>query len=220
MEKETKIIIVASAIIVSLFGFILLTSKKRKAKSVSNVNTPVGNAIVNIPDGIKETDLIVVYGGMSYATPEWMLSQIPDSIKKSNIIVAIPYTTNYGAVKSSYESILSEKGVKFKNVSFVGFSAGGIDVFENYSKNFKVVGFIDPSITDNYVNSFDAGNNAIIIVNPENWSSTYTTYTNWRKGYEKLIDKISGAGGKTEVVSMQHSEIPKYFFEKFENKFA
>jgi hypothetical protein len=139
---------------------------------------------------------IIIWGGMHYATPEWMNKQIPEWMWGQYEIYIVPYGTPFSQIK---------KDIDPKTTGLIGFSAGGLDVLKNYSKDYAFIGLIDPSTRDVYT-KIDYGSNTFMVYNDKNWGNINKTLT-------KVADQINNTGGKSALVSMEHSSIPKYFFE-------
>ena len=95
------------------------------------------NIIVSEPPfPTHDNSVCVVFGGINYATPEWMMKQVPKDLLDKKTFAFAPYTSN---IKSVEEQLL---GKQIKSV--VGFSAGGHKVWPLCGK-YEFVGLIDPS---------------------------------------------------------------------------
>jgi hypothetical protein len=140
---------------------------------------------------------IIIWGGMYYATPEWMSKQIPKCMWSEYEIYIVPYGTPLSSVK---------KDIDPKTTGLIGFSAGGLDVLKNYNKNYAFIGLIDPS-TKQIHSKIDYGSNTFMVYNNKNWGSI-------NPSLKKVSDQINNTGGKSTLVNLGHSSIPKYFFER------
>lgn len=185
-------------------------------------NIEEGNKIVNKnglifskPVSDFKYPLIYVFGGMYYANPEWMLQQIPSYLKSRAFIVLAPYTTSFSNVKKQTEKYLSDNNISInpEKISIAGFSAGGLNVQNSYNNTLKVAGLIDPSTRSEYLD-LPFTKNAIMVYNENNWG-----YPNIKATLPKLDKVINDSDGIGERVNIIHKEIPKYFFEKYQNKF-
>ena len=81
----------------------------------------------------EQTDnsVLVVFGGINYATPDWMNSQIPTNIKDNKTIIIKSYNTDI-------EEVIEELNeLNYNNLEVVGFSAGGRNVFK-LAKKLKI----------------------------------------------------------------------------------
>jgi hypothetical protein len=76
---------------------------------------------------------IIIWGGMHYATPKWMNQQIPEWMWGQYEIYIVPYGTPLSQIK---------KDIDPKTTGLIGFSAGGLDVLKNYSKDYAFIGLI------------------------------------------------------------------------------
>ncbi len=175
-----------------------------------------GNLIISIPvTKAKSYSIVYVFGGIDYATPEWMLKQVPQYILSRNVVVLAPYTIGFDSI--NIKDFLNQKNIKVdeNNVSITGFSAGGINVQNKYNKNFKFVGLIDPSTRESFLN-LPFGKNTKMVYNDANW----TGYPSIRALLPKLDKEIIKKGGESEKVNLPHNKIPKYFFEKYKKELS
>ena len=205
-------------------GFLIYKKVTKKANLVEskpdfkegNNTFKKGNLIISVPVTKSKTyPIIYVFGGIDYATPEWMLKQIPQFILSRNVVVLAPYTISYNNI--NIQDFLNSKGIVIdtKNVSITGFSAGGINVQNAHNQNFKFIGLIDPSTRESFLN-LPFGKNTKMVYNDANW----TGYPNIRATLPKLDKVINNKGGESEKANIQHSNIPKYFFEKYKKELS
>lgn len=219
MTKSTKDILISIAVTIGTLGLCYFFFKKKDDSSEvnyipDNKIDELGNVIISIPETKLESyPIIYVFGGIDYATPKWMLSQVPKEILYKSIVVFIPYTVSYDVAKHDVSKYLSGKGYKTNSVSIIGFSAGGTNVQKVYNNNFKFIGLIDPSTSTPYL-SLPFKPNTSMVYNDANWGG----YPAIKSALPKLDSKISLAGGDSEKVSLRHVDIPKYFFEKYKNQ--
>ncbi len=141
---------------------------------------------------------IVIWGGMHYATPEWMNKQVPKWMWSEYEIYIVPYGTPLSSVK---------KDIDPKTTGLIGFSAGGLDVLKNYNEDYAFIGLIDPSTTKAYT-KVDYSSNTLMIYNDKNWGGI-------NRSLKKVADQVNNTGGKSTSVNLGHSSIPKYFFEHY-----
>jgi len=232
-NKRNKYLIIALVVVLVIgliVGIVVYAQVRKKSRLSGNTNleqegkriiipnntkTNLSNSIiVSIPAGDFDTyDVDIIFGGIGYANPEWMYSQIPKDVLYRDIVVVAPYTTNLSKVESVYKSFLDNKGYinKIKDVSIMGFSAGGPPVFNSYSQKYKLVGLIDPSTRESY-KDFPYTNNTIMVYNERNWGGQYDSI---KKAMPIVADSINKKGGRGERVNLSHDKIPKYFFEKY-----
>jgi len=162
--------------------------KDKKTSTTENI----GDLIINEPTNPKDKSYALIFGGMYYANPKWMLEQLPENIKNSKNIIIAPYTTSLSSVLDKF------KDTKISSVS--GFSAGGKQAFEAIGK-YSFIGLIDPSVPSFALNITNFGNSKMI----------YST--SWRRD---SIQKVAKNMGDAAIkVSSGHKEIPKDFFDKF-----
>jgi hypothetical protein len=226
MDKNTKYILITSAIGLGLGigGYFIYKKFFMKGQENKKDDDEVtgGNKIeksseliFSIPDKKGELPIIYVFGGISYATPEWMLKQTPQYILSRAFVVFAPYTSSFNSVKTKAENFINSKKINVdKNkVSITGFSAGGINVQKAYNQDFKFVGLIDPSTRSEYLN-LPFENNVKMVYNDANWGGL----PNIKAVLPKLDTAINTKGGNAEKVKLTHANIPKYFFDKFKNE--
>jgi hypothetical protein len=148
--------------------------------------------VINEPANPKDNTYALIFGGMYYAKPKWMLEQIPNNIKNSKNIIIAPYTTSLSSVLDKF------KDIKISSVS--GFSAGGKQAFEAIGR-YSFIGLIDPSVPSSALNLTNFGNSKMIY------------NTTWRRSSVETVAK--NMGEDAIKVSSGHKEIPKEFFDKF-----
>ncbi len=72
-----------------------------------------GQQIASIPSGAQGSlPLVVLFGGASYATPEWMLQQIPSNYFARALVYIVPQRTGFNAAKAAYSLFLPEKAYR------------------------------------------------------------------------------------------------------------
>ena len=201
-------------LIVSVTGLSIYLIRKSKAQPIpTDYNKEaIGKLIVTTPNAGNSFNILIVYGGTDYATPSWMLSQIPNSILLNNLIFFAPYTKSINETFSEYTEYIRNRGFEQKSLSLIGFSAGGVDVMSKYDQNYRFFGLIDPSVSSGDENK-NYGSNTHLIYNNSNWGY----YPSIKALQPKLATKIANGGGSVESVRLSHSEIPKYFWDKFQS---
>ena len=141
---------------------------------------------------------LIIWGGMYYATPDWMDKQIPAWMWSRYEIIIYPYGT---PLTMDYDP---------KTTGLIGFSAGGIDVLKNYKKDYAFIGLIDPSTRVNFTTT-DYSDNVIMIYNVSNWGGS-------NKSMKPVADQVNKCGGKAISLSMGHKNMPSYFFKTYFNE--
>jgi len=106
-----------------------------------NPNNPpfekrIEGGILSTPDKPVDNTACVVFGGVDYATPKWMLSQMPQELKYKKTILVLPFTSDITQAKR----ILGKTSIK----SVLGFSQGGYKAWPA-SGEYEFVGLIDPT---------------------------------------------------------------------------
>lgn len=215
---KNRDIVIAGLITLSIVGAMYYFMFRKKIV-MSNKKLSLGKGyknkkdiILSMPDTkMKEYPLLVVFGGMAYATPEWMYSKIPKDVLYNAIVVIADYETSFTDVKKKYEEYFLKNDIRIKDTSLFGFSAGGLQVQKAYSPDFRLVGMIDSSVSnENSLKKYS--DNVILSMNIYNWS---TTYDNYKTRYANLKDSIVKGGGKVEDTKKPHADFPNYFFETY-----
>ena len=138
---------------------------------------------------------LIIWGGMYYATPDWMDKQIPEWMWSRYEIIIYPYST---PLTMEYDP---------KTTGLIGFSAGGLDVLKNYKKDYAFVGLIDPSTRVGFTDDI-YGPNTVMIYNVSNWGGS-------NKSMKPVADQINKTGGTAISLSMGHKSMPSYFFKTY-----
>jgi hypothetical protein len=212
MKQKTMIVISAIVSTIGLYFLIKPKSKGQLGNTATRYKTINDNGfIITIPDSNKKQfDVVYIFGGMAYANPKWMYSKIPSSVFLNNVVIIAPYTSKFSSTKSKLQEIITPKGIKVGSISLIGFSAGALNVLDNYSPNYKFIGLIDPSNREGHL-GIDLGKNAFMTYNQSNWGS----YPRIKKDMGAMAEKIRNNGGVAESVKLSHKDIPSYFFNKF-----
>lgn len=225
MKKETKTVLIAAGIVAAVTATYfmsklvrsLLKGYGKKPRINEYTKTVKGGTIVTEPKTkFPKTDVVIVYGGISFATPSFMLKELESSkaetLLYSNIFIFVPYNNSWSATTMTLNRL--RERMKIGNVSIIGFSAGGSDVQEHLSDTYKFIGLIDPSTNASHLQK-SFGKNVRMIYNDSNWTGKYAGIG---RTLVKLEDVINKSGGKAEKVSKPHRELPKHFYEAYYNK--
>jgi len=171
------------------------------------------NIILSLPSSKGTYPLLVIFGGMAYANPEWMLKQLSEDYFEKAILLVVPYTETYSTALNFAETKIAENDYKIKDKSIMGFSAGGYDVQENFSSEFRFIGLIDPSLKSKYIDlPFDK--RVYMLYNYKNWGA----YPSIQSLQPQFAEKINDSGGKAVLTNLAHDKIPQQFFIDFKDK--
>ena len=170
-----------------------------------NPNNPpfekrVEGGILSTPDKPVDNSACVIFGGISYATPKWMLSQIPQELKDKKTILVLPYTSDITQAKR----ILGKTSIK----SVLGFSAGGYKAWPA-SGDYEFVGLIDPTTKEDSLKYHINDKRVHMIYNPSGW--TYPEVVKCQKKAAKIML------GNAILLNIGHSKMPAEFFRRFGN---
>lgn len=155
----------------------------------------------------------IVIGGMSYATKNWMREKWVEAGLSTDGVEFINYTDD-----SKLQKLKNENNIK----KIMGFSAGGVDAFDellNNGSKYDFIGLIDPTIKERVYNKFvnssgekikDMPSNVYSLAGWANWGGVNKPVGNRMKVMEKLKLLTSSSKG--------HKEIPLEFFTKYKDK--
>jgi len=151
----------------------------------------------------KDLPAMIVWGGIDYATPNWMALQIPQTLKNSKKIVIAPYTVPLETIQAKY------KGIKIGSVC--GFSAGGQQAWKA-AGTVPFTGLIDPSTTAAHVTTATNWSNVVMLYNNNNWAGKYAGVGDRQV---EAAAKMQGSALKKEIA---HSAMPAEFFRLYSHK--
>tara|TARA_R110000824_G_scaffold139980_2_gene305442 strand:+ start:3140 stop:4150 length:1011 start_codon:yes stop_codon:yes gene_type:complete len=167
----------------------------------------------------EEGTVLVVIGGISYATSDWMLAQMPASIKSNRTILKYEHSTNRRNIINDLSKIT------YKKLELTAFSGGGNNAFKMLKEGLKpdFLGLIDPSIPSGYDSSGHAsqanmpsGADTVFFYNHRNWNGDPGSFTLKNRTRLTNLGKIlSAAGHIDDEVSTKHKKIPAEFFKKY-----
>tara|TARA_R110000787_G_scaffold184248_2_gene296185 strand:- start:18 stop:527 length:510 start_codon:yes stop_codon:yes gene_type:complete len=154
-----------------------------------------------------ENTVLVVFGGLRTATAEWMLEQIPESIKSSRTIIAREWDTDTQEVINKLNEINPSR------LEVTGFSAGGKNVFElTKAKKPNFVGLIDPTVPRDWsLEGFP--NDTILFFNNSNWPGKRLKGIKDRQ--ELLATAMKDKGMIVVETDDTHMVFPKIFFNTY-----
>jgi hypothetical protein len=181
-----------------------------------------GQLIISIPKQKEaKMQVLLVFGGLYYANPDFMLNQVPSSFFEKAILVFAPCRAvggaGYNFYKNQFEKILKKEGVIIDELSVCGFSGGGPDALEANGNDVKVIGLID--VVPEIPPKKDIKGRIINAFNKLNWydNEFYGEKNAYRK-FESFANWTRQVGGFNEENSVNHELFPKYFFYKFRNR--
>jgi len=148
--------------------------------------------------------VLVVFGGINYATPEWMESQMPTDMINDNTIIK-SFDTNIDEVINELNEL------EYNNLQVVGFSAGGRNVFKlAKEKNPDFIGLIDPTVPRSWsLKGFPT--NSILFFNNNNWNS----YPDIKERQLELKEEMLNNGMSVIEEELSHKGFPNKFFENY-----
>jgi hypothetical protein len=170
-----------------------------------NPNNPpfekrIEGGILSTPDKPVDNTACVVFGGVGYATPKWMLSQMPQELKDKKTILVLPFTSDITQAKR----MLGKTPIK----SILGFSQGGLKAWPA-SGEYEFVGLIDPTTKEDSLRYHINDKRVHMIYNPSNWG--FPEVVKCQKKAAKIML------GNAILLNIGHSEMPAEFFRRFGN---
>ena len=171
-----------------------------------NPNNPpfekrVEGGILSTPDKPVDNTACVVFGGVKYATPKWMLSQMPQELKDKKTILVLPFTSDMTQAKR----ILGKTPIK----SVLGFSQGGLKAWPA-SGEYEFVGLIDPTTKEDSLKYYINDKRVHMIYNPSGWRGFPEVVKCQKKAAKIML-------GNAILLNIGHSKMPAEFFRRFGN---
>jgi hypothetical protein len=171
-----------------------------------NPNNPpfekrIEGGILSTPDKPVDNTACVVFGGVSYATPKWMLSQMPQELKDKKTILVLPFTSDMTQAKR----ILGKTPIK----SVLGFSQGGLKAWPA-SGEYEFVGLIDPTTKEDSLKYYINDKRVHMIYNPSGWSGFPEVVKCQKKAAKIML-------GNAILLNIGHSKMPAEFFRRYGN---
>ena len=110
-------------------------------------------------------ETIVFWGGIGYATPQWLESKIEKKYFKKYNIILVSYNIELEFIKKIF---LEKTSQELKPEIILGFSRGGLLAQQYHTKDYKIVGLIDPVL--NFKKKFAYCQNIIFVRSEEHTS--------------------------------------------------
>ena len=178
------------------------------------------------PKGAKgRYDLLLVFGGMYYATPQFMMEQSPRELFDKCVLVFAPcrYTGGPGgkaALKRALDWCEKQK-LDIRRISVCGFSGGGSDALEVEDSRLYVLGLIDPEPKlPAEPKALEAASKIFLSYRKLNWSGnpSYGEVVKFAP-FEDLSLVVRRAGGRSAETEIRHKDYPKFFLYKYRKYF-
>lgn len=178
-----------------------------------------GPLLITIPKNQKEKhSLTIIFGGIKYANPKFMMDNTPKEYFEKSVLVFAPCRSMGGEGFKNYinitNKILKRQGIKTTKLAVCGFSGGGPDALEAEGSNLKLVGLID---ADPDFSKVKDKKYPLIInsYNVKNWGedektkNLFRSFAIWTRNHRSLLEKTK----------VDHKIYPKYFFYRYRHKF-
>jgi len=186
------------------------------AGKVGNVLHDVGDYVLSIPPNPEGSfPCLALFAGNT--GKRVMLNQTPRSYYKKAILVFGERDGKFSGFESKLKELLKKTKTSISFTNVCGYSSGGGAAFENYGKADKRVGFIDPTVYSQYVDTINSKAIFSMFPNPDAWSfkaGADTAANNRQAAYERT-EKV---GGIVQLTTVSHGMYPKYFLKCFESK--
>ena len=173
------------------------------------------SVIVTIPEGsAKSYPILMIYGGLRYATREWMMKQIPSSYFKSHILVFANWGSTYASKAGPHhKEVLKRECVSGTYKGLIGFSKGGNPVARGKNdESWGNIGLIDPEITG-YTKGFST--NVYMVWNT--WGGKSEKVDARARFHRKI--KAGKEPGDSVRLKISHADMVSAFFSKYGSNF-
>ena len=156
----------------------------------------------------------IIYGGL-LDTPEKLLSDIPEELLNSKIVVLSRFDKGFNDLVSDVKKLTTKNGSSLfgldnLNITSVnGFSTGALRI-QNVLGNYNFVGLIDPWLTNTLLNKLEKNSdNVESWFSKKFWKEQLGKYTNTEKLQDRL-KSILGDNSK-ELPEYEHENVKKDF---------
>ena len=168
--------------------------------------------VYSMPRNTDKAGVIIAFGGVGFNHRD-MYNVIPKTVKKDYRIITLPYSTDYPTAYALANIYLNNNmPIPENELYVVGFSAGGRNVQNNYNPNWRLAGLIDTSFDMSDTN-INYQSNTLMIYHLPNWDLSKFPF---EFDYQilKLAEKINANGGRAIDVSINHYDMPQFFFDE------
>lgn len=202
MDRGIKIVgIFTGVVVIGLLAFAF--------RPQGNDVIRLGDLIVSKPKGKFSYKVMIVWGGLDYANPDWMLSQVPQNVLDGYLLIFAPHNKEMSSIQNTILPYFNKDSISVSSWSLVGFSAGAKQVQKNYSSEYKFAGLIDPSTNSKLANK-SYGDNTVMSYDLGNWNS----YKGVKGSLPTLAQNISSGGGFSENINQSHKDFVRDFFNR------
>ncbi|MDB0059565.1 hypothetical protein N9F18_00250 [bacterium] len=163
-----------------------------------------------LKEEVNKKDLTVIFGGILYATPNWMKEQWIGSGLSTDNVKFLKHTSNE----------LTELKNQYNVNKIMGFSAGGLKIWDEIKNNpnqYDFIGLIDPSTP---TSTTTLPNNVKMVSRYQNWAYCCggPQSDNPRKNSYYSNLKEMEELGLSKHTDTKHKFIPKEFFMEYANE--
>ena len=182
-----------------------------------------GDLLISLPKAVKpKLPLVLIFSGMYYATPKYMMDNTPVDFFQQAIVVFAPCRNvggkGFEAARVQYERFLDKQGIGIKKLSVCGFSGGGPDALEADDEKLVFIGLIDPNPLLPKRQK-ELPRHVILSFNKANWSNVkFDESTTTHEAFDRLTAWARKKGVRIEENKVKHEWFTKYFLYKYRKK--
>lgn len=182
-----------------------------------------GDLLLSLPNTLQaKLPLVLIFGGMYYATPEYMMDNTPEEFFQKAVLVFAPCRNvggkGFDVTRTQYEKFLDKKGISITNLSVCGFSGGGSDALEAVDDKLVFIGLIDPNPLVPQRTS-ELPRQVVLSFNKANWTDVpFDEKTTTHEAFDRLSAWARKKGVRIEENKVKHEWFPKYFLYKYRKK--
>jgi hypothetical protein len=169
----------------------------------------------------KKYPVILLFGGLDYATPDYMLEHCPQYLLSRCIVAAVPCAYQKGRGFKHYisqiESWMSKEQYSMSKLTVCGFSGGAADALQAKHPQLQFLGLIDPEPILPKTTAVPL----TLAYYRQNWAGNevYGEKSNFAH-FSRLDLWVRRHGGKAEEVKIPHEKFPTYFLYKHRKKIS
>lgn len=211
-----------------IIGLLLYLDKEEDSPTEAIARGPAGLVQVEkldawrlaLPSAEQQGSLpfLLIFGGISYANPDFMLANCPSIILEQAVVGIFPcrYMSGPGGEEAlrQFLAAAEQRGLKPNRLSVAAFSGGAADALEIESQQIYSLLLIDPEPKLPKSGQFSA-KYTILGFNKNNWlgNKAYGEATGFA-AFDSLAAKVSEAGGMVEELDKEHKDFPTYLLFK------
>ena len=103
--KNSKIYWAIGGLLLISLGIVAFQRMRATNKIIVNKEEVIISQPSKWFKGAVPPDVVLLFGGLNYATPEWMLGQLPDTLLKKYTFVIVPHKTSVSRAQELYKRV-------------------------------------------------------------------------------------------------------------------